>query len=91
MFNLGQTVMTRTIADVIEQDPAFHIEIINAMQRYVNGDWGELCADDSIMNDKAVISKNDRILAAYQTTHGKIWIITEWDRSFTTVLFPNDY
>jgi hypothetical protein len=91
LFQLGQTVMTSAIANVISEHPAFQIEIINAMQRYVNGDWGEMCGADSFANDKALAEKNDRIFAAYETTQGKIWIITEWDRSYTTILFPADY
>ena len=41
-------------------------------------------------NDRALES-GDRILSAYETSHGKIWIITEWDRSVTTILFPSEY
>lgn len=63
------------------------------MSRYIVGDWGEIDPDDSAMNDEA-LKTGDRILAAY--THPeypdfKIWIITEWDRSATTVLFPREY
>jgi len=83
--------MTKAIANTIDENQDFYVEIVKAMGRYVNGDWGELCVDDAVLNDMAIISKEDRILAAYETSQGKIWIITEWDRSYTTILFPADY
>ena len=63
-----------------------------ALQRYINCDWGETCVEDAKMNDLAVLSKEDRILAVYRDKNGKkFWIITEWDRSYTTILLPEDY
>ena len=53
---------------------------------------GNLCPDDAKINDKAVKNGDDRILAMYEDEkYGKIWIITEWDRSVTTILFPSEY
>jgi hypothetical protein len=46
---------------------------------------------DMQSNDDAVKTGNDRILAAYNTSEGKVYIITEWDRSYTTLLFANEY
>lgn len=91
-FELGQTVMTIGISAAIEQDPNFRNEIEEALGRYKKCDWGDLDPDDAAMNDAALDPDTpDRILAAYQTSHDKIWIITEWDRSATTILFPDEY
>ena len=90
-FNLGQTVQTRGIAAACENDAEFNLEIYAAFSKYINCDWGETCAEDSAMNDSAVKNNNDRIVAKYETTKGNIFIITEWDRSHTTILFADEY
>ena len=91
MFNLGNKVVTCGISDAMKNDDKFCAEVMVATNRYVKCDWGDLCDEDKEMNDRAVMNGDDRILAAYNTSKGKIWIITEWDRSCTTVLFPNEY
>lgn len=98
-FNLGQTVMTRGVADKIARDEEFAKFVVNSMGRYKKGDWGDLCEDDKKMNDDAIANGDDRILASYifdpndddTFGEGKIYIITEWDRSATTILFPSEY
>jgi len=66
-------------------------EIQRALQRHVTGDWGELDADDKKANDEA-LQNGERLLSAYKTATGtKFWIITESDRSSTTILLPEDY
>lgn len=59
--------------------------------RHVSGDWGDLDDHDKHQNDLAL--KHDlRILSAYTTTSGeKLWIITEADRSITSILLPEEY
>lgn len=89
-FELGQTVQTRGIAAACENDEAFTKEIYKAFNKYVNCDWGETCAEDSALNDSAV-NNADRIVAKYETSKGNIFIITEWDRSYTTILFADEY
>lgn len=86
----GKIVATRSIADEMENDLAFAREIAVAFDRYQRYDWGELCQEDKALNDQA-IKGNDRVLAAYLTSKGKVWIITEWDRSATTILFSGEY
>ena len=90
-FELGQIVMTRGIADAMEDNEVFKSEVNHAFAKYTNCDWGNTCAEDSIMNDEAVETGDDRLLAVYSTSKGNIWIITEWDRSVTTILFPEEY
>ena len=60
--------------------------------KHINGDWGDLCKEDKALNDSALANGNDRILSSYTNENDvKIWIITEWDRSVTTILFPEEY
>ena len=59
--------------------------------RHMNGDWGEVCPEDWAENDLSV-REGFRILSAYTLkTDVKIWIITEADRSVTTILLPEEY
>lgn len=90
-FELGQLVQTRGIAAACENDAAFTQETYKAFSRYIACDWGETCAEDNALNDNAVKNNDDRIVAKYKTSKGNIFIITEWDRSSTTILFANEY
>jgi hypothetical protein len=61
------------------------------IRRHVQGDWGELCAED-IQENEFSLHNELRLLSAYCLKDGtKIWIITEADRSVTTVLLPEEY
>ena len=85
-FPLGQLVATPNALEHITQD-----DIMAALQRHVAGDWGDVCAEDKQSNDRAVV-EGTRILSAYRAANGtKFWIISEHDRSVTTVLLPEDY
>jgi hypothetical protein len=86
----GQIVATRGISEEIERSALFAAEIATAFKRYQQHDWEELCEEDRRQNVEAV-QIGERVLAAYPTTTGTIWIITEWDRSATTILFPSEY
>lgn len=62
-----------------------------ATHRHVAGDWGDVCDDDKAANEQALIY-GERLLSAYKTPDGtKFWIITEADRSATTILLPDEY
>ena len=89
-FKLGSLVYTKGISETIKKDRTFLKEIIDALNRYVDCDWGDLCPEDCALNKKA-IKNNERILASYTTSYGKIYIITEWDHSVTTILFTYEY
>ncbi|NDD53948.1 hypothetical protein EBZ39_08730 [bacterium] len=95
-FQLGKTVQTQGIAHESKDDPIFARNIQAIFTRYINGDWGDLCDDDKKMNDDAVATGDDRILASYLVPTAtaetkKVYIITEYDRSVTTVLFADEY
>lgn len=89
---VGKTVITRGLAAALENDEGLQKEIYKAWERYKSCDWGNLGEEDKEMNDNAVKEpRSDRILARYSTTKGDIYIITEWDRSYTTFMFCNEY
>ena len=58
--------------------------------RHATGDWGELCAFDRRQNEIA-LREGYRILSSYDVLAGRVWIITEADRSVTTILLPEEY
>ena len=85
-FPLGQTVITRTALVTLPAQ-----DIAAALDRHRRGDWGEVDRDDWRANERA-LKQDERLLSVYRTTDGtKFYIITEWDRSLTTVLLPEDY
>ena len=90
-FELGKVVQTRLIFDTTTEDNMFANDIQNAFKRYSEADWGITCEDDKLANDEAITSNNDRIVAKYPTCKGEIFIITEADRSATTILFCSEY
>lgn len=90
LFELGQVVATPGALEALEQPGGTNPAALLA--RHVTGDWGELDAEDRAANDRAAQSGEDRILSAYDLASGaRIWIITEWDRSVTTLLLPEEY
>lgn len=89
-FNLGQVVMTRGIANELEQDIEFAKFVTGSLKRHATGDWGDLGEEDKNSNEYA-LENELRIFSAYIREDKKIYIITEWDRSVTTILFPSEY
>lgn len=87
-FSLGQLAATPGALAAMQesgQAPDFFLE------RHRAGDWGEVGAEDWQLNDQALID-GDRLLSAYRTLRGvKLWVITEADRSVTTILLPDEY
>jgi len=67
-------------------------ELLRALRRHAREDWGDLGRDDLAENKRAVDQGGGRILSEYHSEAGtKFWIITEADRSATTVLLPDEY
>ena len=87
---MGQTVMTRNVFVNVMENEAFATGVSIALDRYVVKDWGNIGVDDWDLNNQALLD-GSRIFASYLTCKGNIWIITEADRSATTVLFPDEY
>lgn len=90
-FNLGHTVMTRGVNENIMDGSLSMDELVGAIHRHQQGDWGDTCKEDAQMNDRAVESGDDRIFSVYIIRGTKYYIITEWDRLTTTVLLPSEY
>lgn len=78
-------------AGVAAEDTNFQALVLMALAQHQQGNWGQLDEEDKALNDAALASGEDRILSAYTIDGKKVWIITEWDRSVTTVLFPDEY
>jgi hypothetical protein len=89
-FKHGTVVMTRGVSDTMEGNFKFFNDVMIAFNRYINCDWGDLCEEDKASNDYA-LEHGQRLLGKYPTSGGSIYIITEWDRSITTILFPDEY
>lgn len=89
---IGQPTITSHLHEVMQLNPVFELEVYQAFEKYVNCEWGDLDPEDKELNDNAVQEPgSDRILAAYKLSKGKIYIITEWDRSYTMLMFAEDY
>ena len=87
-FPLGQLVATPGGLDALERTGQSPLEFLS---RHGSGDWGEVCEADKKENDFSV-RNGFRLLSAYRLRDGtKIWIITEADRSATTILLPEEY
>lgn len=90
-FQIGNLMCTAAInAAMHEPDSSFELEVREAIAKYLGRDWGLCSKDDWSANDMA-IKYGDRVMGSYQTSQGTVWIITEADRSYTTILFPSDY
>lgn len=99
MFPLGKTVVTSGVAGLLDDEEVSRSYLHSCLQRHAVGDWGNVCAADAKENDRSV-KHGFRILSAYPLDPGKdssghgsntLWIITEADRSVTTLLLPDEY
>ena len=87
-FALGQTFITPGAEEALQIAGQTEIEFL---RRHMSCEWGELSEDD-IRENELSLNKGFRLLSAYQTGKGqKLWIITEADRSATTILLPSEY
>ena len=88
LFPLGQIVATPGALEALEASQQSPAEFL---ARHAKGDWGELSADDIAENEFS-LKNGFRLLSSYAIASGqKIWVITEEDRSLTTVLLPEEY
>ncbi|ABI58393.1 hypothetical protein [Nitrosomonas eutropha] len=88
-FSPGQLILTVGVHELIQQgrlNPSMYL------RRHLGGDWGDLVEGDRQLNDAALASGQDRLFSSYQVESAlQLWIITEWDRSVTTLLLPSEY
>lgn len=88
-FELGQILATPAALEVLEANNLLPQQLI---RKHMSGDWGVLAEADAQANNNALREgQEDRILSSYPVGDGKVWVITEWDRSATTILLPSDY
>ena len=82
----GRLVATPGVLDAVPRP-----ELLAAFRRHMRCDWGNLCETDRKQNEWA-LKNGERLLSSYRASNGtKFWIITEWDRSYTTILLPSEY
>ena len=92
-FEMGRLVMTTNLQNTLmASDPEGWQEELNLfVVQHLMGEWGEMSTEDVEINERGLVN-GDGLHSAYTTRLGiKIWIITEWDRSITTCLLPEDY
>ena len=88
MFHLGDVVATPAALNALQ---SCNVSPAQLLQLHVSGNWGSVDPEDTLTNDAAV-SNGERILSSYRIgEYTRVWIITEWDRSVTTVLLPSEY
>ena len=87
LFPLGRVAATPGALQLLHKTTANAFELL---ERHQCGDWGNVPADDAIENDFSAVYGN-RILSCYPLGDERIWIITEADRSSTTLLLPEEY
>jgi hypothetical protein len=87
-FLMGRLVATPGAIDAMEKAGQNPLEFL---QRHWRGDWGEVGPEDAAENELSV-AKGFRIMSVYKLATGvKVWVITEADRSVTTILLPDEY
>lgn len=100
-FELGQVVATSGALGVLEEvyaDNNSHLTPFECamcfVMLHVQGKWGSICPEDAKLNEQAIKDKKNRgrVVSSYDLNdNAKIWVITEADRSTTTVLLPEEY
>ncbi len=95
-FSIGQVVATSSIQSLMSSDLSFHTFIYTSLMRHEGGDWGEVANEDHESNEMALVT-GCRLFSVYECSEihsflgDRIWVITEADRSSTTVLWPSEY
>jgi len=90
LFDLGRVVITANAQQTLQQRGQYHM-VETMLGRHALGDWGDLDPEDLQANNEA-LRDGSRLLSAYCfDDYFKVWIITEADRSATTILLPEDY
>ena len=88
LFAVGSVLATPGALETLERAGENALRLLG---RHATGDWGDLDDEDSRANDEALRGEG-RLLSVYRLGSGeKVWIITEWDRSATTLLLPSEY
>jgi hypothetical protein len=86
-LSLGKVVATPGALRLLKETGAHPFDYL---ARHATGDWGELCAFDRRQNEIA-LREGLRVLSSYPVRRERVWVITEADRSVTTILLPEEY
>ncbi len=89
-FKLGDVTMTAGVYDYCKAHCLLPTAPVMLVARHAMGDWGEICEEDRDSNQFALIH-GGRIMSVYRVGSRKVWVVTEADRSVTTLLFPDEY
>ena len=85
-FELGSLFITPGALEALSHD-----QVLAALKRHVTGDWGDCCGEDRDENELS-LEQGFRLLSVYHSAAGvEFWVITEADRSSTTLLLPAEY
>ncbi len=88
-FPCGRVVTTPGVDELVREG---YLNPSQYLARHLSGDWGDVCYEDRCQNDAALKSREDRLFSSYSFAFGRnLWIITEPDRSVTTLLLPSEY
>jgi len=88
-FAPGRAVMTRGVNALAQQG---RLDPLHYLHRHLAADWGDLCEQDIRQNRRALRSGEGRLMSSYRIDETlTLWVITEWDRSLTTLLLPEEY
>lgn len=87
LFTLGRIVATPAARETLGE---LNYSSLDLLRRHMSGDWTEMDSKDQQANREAII-EGDRVFSAYTIQGIKFWVITEADRSATTILLPSEY
>ena len=92
-FKLGQIVATPGALAILEKAG---VRPISLLAKHQSGQWGQMCKSDKDLNEQAIANERDkdkrqRVFSSYKVGKSTLYIITEFDRSVTTLLLPSDY
>lgn len=92
LFPPGRLVITTDLENkILANGEVPKVVTLSSLRRHLSGDCGD-CSDHDKMAYKYAINNGHQILSVYHTKKGlKFWVITEWDRSATTLLLPENY
>lgn len=90
LFEIGTVVATPGALDALGGGILGQVEATVLVFKHHTGDWGDIDPEDNGLNEAAIVN-GDRILSVYNVNDTKFYVITEADRSVTTVLLPSEY
>lgn len=89
-LELGKIYLSEKIGALMNTDYIAILRLHDCLALHESCIWGDLSEEDK-QNNEIALEKGERILSSYEIDYGRIWIITEYDRTATTILFPDEY